>query len=73
MDALWPCTYLIASFKRLQCVLISFLYMARVICEICEISRTLSDLVFGSHASFIPIEVNLLNSALDGIYSILLI
>ena len=73
MDALWSCTYLIALFELLKCVFISCLYIARVTCAICEISRTLLGIVFASHAIFIPIEENLLNSALDGICSILLI
>ena len=73
MDSMWLCTYLISLFKHFQCVLISFSYMVRIACAICEISRTMSGLVFASYASFILMEANLLNWAPDGICSILLI
>ena len=42
-------------------------------CAICEISNTISGLVFANHANFIVMETNLLNSVSEGIFSIMLI
>ena len=71
-DVLSSWTYLISSFKLLQCLVMFSPYMVRVSCAICQILKTLSGLVFASHAGFILIEANLLNSTSERVCSILL-
>ena len=70
MDALWSCTYFIASFNRLKWLIISFSRMSRVNFPIFEISSTISSLVFANNANFIFMEEKLLNLAPGVISSI---
>ena len=71
MDALLSWAYLMALFRRLQCLDGSCSDMVRVTCAIREISKVKFGLVFANHANFILMEANLPNSASLGICSIL--